>query len=55
MSVALKNLPAKIIDKIKVTDRASKESESSGMRTATTDERVMVVLADDFSKGAFSL
>ena len=54
MSVALKNLPAKIIDKIKVIDRASKESESSGMRTATTDERVMdVVLDAEFSKGAF--
>lgn len=54
MSVALKNLPAKIIDKIKIIDRASKESESSGMRTATTDERVMdVVLDAEFSKGAF--
>ena len=54
MSVALKNLPAKIIDKIKVIDKENKESGEIGMRSSMTDKRVMdVELNPEFTKGVF--
>ena len=51
-TAALKNLPAKIIDKIKVVDKAKDEAAASGIVTKDDKEKVMdVELKDEYSKG----
>lgn len=50
-SMALKNLPARIVERIKVID---KESEGIAQRTALTDKKVMdVELKEEYSHGTF--
>lgn len=54
MQMALANLPARIVNRIKVTDKANKETAASGLRSSTTDERVMdVELKEEFATGNF--
>ena len=51
-TAALKNLPAKIVDKIKVVDKAKDEAAASGIVTKDDKEKVMdVELKDEFTKG----
>ena len=51
-TAALKNLPAKIVDKIKVVDKAKDEAAASGIVTKDDKEKVMdVELKDEYSKG----
>lgn len=50
-SMALKNLPARIVERIKVID---KENEEVGQRSAMTDKKVMdVELKEEYSQGTF--
>lgn len=51
-TAALKNLPAKIVDKIKIIDKTKDEAESSGIVTKDDKEKVMdVELKEEYSKG----
>lgn len=51
-TAALKNLPAKIVDKIKVVDKAKDEAAASGIVTRDDKEKVMdVELKDEYTKG----
>lgn len=51
-TAALKNLPAKIVDKIKVVDKAKDEAAASGIVTRDDKEKVMdVELKEEFTKG----
>ena len=53
-TAALKNLPAKIVDKIKVVDKTKDEASASGIVGRDDKEKVMdVELKDEFSKGWF--
>lgn len=53
-SAALKNLPAKIVDKIKVIDKDKDEAEFSGISTKDDKETVMdVELKEEYTKGWF--
>ena len=53
-SMALKNLPAKIVDKIKVIDKNKDEAEFSGVSTKADKEKVMdVELKEEYKKGWF--
>ena len=54
MQMALANLPARIVNRIKVTDKANKETAASRLRSSATDERVMdVELKEEFATGNF--
>lgn len=51
-TAALKNLPAKIVGKIKVVDKAKDEAAASGIVTKDDKEKVMdVELKDEYTKG----
>lgn len=51
-TAALKNLPAKIVDKIKVVDKTKDEAEVKGIVTKDDKEKVMdVELKEEFTKG----
>lgn len=51
-TAALKNLPAKIVDKIKVVEKAKDEVAGSGIVTRDDKEKVMdVELKDEYTKG----
>ena len=51
-TAALKNLPAKIVDKIKVVDKAKDEAAASGIVTKDDKEKVMdVELKEEYTKG----
>jgi len=53
-SMAVKNLPAKIVDKIKVIDKDTEEAEITGMTTHDSKEKVMdVALKEEYKKGMF--
>lgn len=53
-SAALKNLPARIVDKIKVMDKDNKSAEFTGIATKSDKEKVMdVELKEEFKKGWF--
>lgn len=53
-SMALKNLPAKIVDKIKVIDKDKDDAEFSGVSTRSEKEKVMdVELKEEYKKGWF--
>ena len=53
-SAALKNLPAKIVDKIKVIDRENEEAAFSGIASQDTREKVMdLELKDEYKEGWF--
>ena len=53
-NAALKNLPAKIVDKIKVIDKKSEEAEFTGISTKDDKKKVMdVELKDEYTKGWF--
>lgn len=53
-SVALKNLPAKIVERITVVDEKSDDSEFTGIATDDDKEKVMdVELKDEYTKGWF--
>ena len=53
-SAALSNLPAKIVDKIKVVDKDKDAAEFSGISTKDDKEKVMdVELKDEYTKGWF--
>ena len=53
-NAALKNLPAKIVDKIKVIDKTKDEAAASGIVTKDDKEKVMdVELKDEYTKGWF--
>ena len=53
-SAALKNLPAKIVDKIKVIDKESKEAEFTGISSGQEKEKVMdVALKEEYTEGWF--
>ena len=53
-TAALSNLPAKIVDKIKVVDKDKDAAEFSGVSTQDDKEKVMdVELKDEYSKGWF--
>lgn len=53
-SIALKNLPARIVEKIRVFDKVSHNAGSIGTSIGKKDERVMdVELKDEFKKGTF--
>lgn len=53
-TAALSNLPAKIVDKIKVVDKNKDEAEFTGVATKDDKEKVMdVELKDEYSKGWF--
>ena len=53
-SMAVKNLPAKIVDKIKVIDKDTEEAEISGMKTHDSKEKVMdVALKEEYKNGMF--
>lgn len=51
-NAALKNLPAKIVDKIKVVDKTKDDAEVKGIVTKDDKEKVMdVELKEEFTKG----
>lgn len=51
---ALKNLPAKLVDKVKVIDKDSEEAEFSGIATKEDKEKVMdIELKEEYTKGWF--
>lgn len=51
-TAALKNLPAKIVDKIKVVDKTKDEAEVKGIVTKDDKEKVMdVELKEEYTKG----
>ena len=53
-SAALKNLPAKIVDKIKVIDQENKEAAFSGIASQDSRERVMdLELKEEYKQGWF--
>ena len=53
-SMAVRNLPAKIIDKIKVIDKDTEEAEISGIESHDSKEKVMdVELKEEYKKGWF--
>lgn len=53
-TAALKNLPAKIVDKIKVVDENKDDAEFTGVATDDDKERVMdVELKEEYTKGWF--
>lgn len=53
-AMALKNLPAKIVDKIKVVDKDKEEAQFSGIGTRSDKEKVMdVQLKEEYKKGWF--
>lgn len=53
-AMALKNLPAKVVEKIRVIDKGNDESEFSGVRTDDEKEKVMdVELKELYRKGWF--
>ena len=53
-SMAVKNLPAKIVDKIKVIDKKTEEAEISGIETHDSKEKVMdVELKEEYKNGWF--
>ena len=53
-NAALKNLPAKIVDKIKVIDKKSEEAEFTGISTKDDKKKIMdVELKDEYTKGWF--
>lgn len=53
-SLAIKNLPARIVEKIRVYDRVSFETESVETALGKKDERVMdIEVKDEFKKGSF--
>ena len=53
-TAALKNLPAKIVDKIKVIDKTKDEAAASGIVTKDDKEKIMdVELKDEYTKGWF--
>lgn len=53
-SVALKNLPAKIVDKIKVVDKTKDDVEFTGVTSQDDKEKVMdVELKEEYTKGWF--
>ncbi len=53
-SMAVKNLPAKIVDKIKVVDKEKNEASFSGVGTKSDREKVMdVELKEEYKKGWF--
>ena len=53
-SMALKNLPAKVVDKIKVIDRDKDEAAFSGVSTQSDREKVMdVQLKEEYKEGWF--
>lgn len=53
-ALAVKTLPAKIVDKIQVIDRAKDDAEFSGVGTKADQEKVMdIMLRDEYQKGWF--
>ncbi|MDY6417731.1 MAG: outer membrane beta-barrel protein, partial [Bacteroidales bacterium] len=53
-AAALKNMPAKIVDKIKVVDQENKEAAFSGIASQDTRETVMdLQLKDEYKQGWF--
>ena len=53
-SVALKNMPAKIVERIKVSKQASKEEQMQGISTEIGKETVMdVEIKEEYRKGWF--
>lgn len=53
-TMAVKNLPAKIVDKIKVIDKDNKSAEFSGISTKDDKEKVMdIELKEEYKKGWF--
>lgn len=53
-SMAVKNLPAKIVEKIKIIDKKKEEAEFSGVATKDDKEKVMdVQLKEEYRKGWF--
>ena len=53
-SMAVKNLPAKIVEKIRVIDKKKEEAEFSGVATKDDKEKVMdVQLKEEYKKGWF--
>lgn len=53
-TAALSNLPAKIVDRIKVVDKDKDEAEFSGIATSDDKEKVMdVELKEEYTKGWF--
>lgn len=53
-TMAVKNLPAKIVDKIKVIDKKTTEAEKTGIATDDDKEKVMdVQLKEEYTKGWF--
>lgn len=53
-AMAVKNLPAKIVDKIKVIDKKTTEAEKTGIATDDDKEKVMdVQLKEEYTKGWF--
>lgn len=53
-AMAVKNLPAKVVDKIKVIDKDRDEAEFSGMGTESEKEKVMdVQLKEEYKEGWF--
>lgn len=53
-SMAVKNLPAKIVDKIKVMDKKTEEAQLSGVSTRSDKEKVMdIQLKEEYKKGVF--
>ena len=53
-SAALKNLPAKIVDKIKVVDQENKEAAFSGIASEDSREKVMdLQLKEEYKQGWF--
>lgn len=54
LSLALENLPAKIVDKIRVFDRVFESGSGTDIAIGKKEERVMdVELKDEFKKGSF--
>ena len=53
-AMAVKNLPAKIVDKIKVIDTQTEDAQMSGIKDRNSKEKVMdVALKEEYKKGMF--
>lgn len=53
-AMAVKNLPAKIVDKIKVMDKKTDEAQLSGVSAKSDKEKVMdIQLKEEYKKGVF--
>lgn len=53
-ALAVKSLPAKIVDKIQVIDRAKDDADFTGVGTKEDQEKVMdIMLKDEYQKGWF--